>query len=102
MALITNFAMHCFACMRLPNGRGAALGTKGHRAVPFEVPSGRGITRLASDVTTGRCAHCGRAFRRRLNGNLIAHDVSGHPCPGGRQPPAEDVTLASWLPVRPG
>jgi hypothetical protein len=41
-------------------------------AEPFEVPSRRGVTRLASDTTTGRCAYCGRSFRRRLNGNLIA------------------------------
>jgi integrase len=69
---------------------------------PFEVPAGRGITRLASDATTGRCAHCGRAFRRRLDGALIAHDTGGRRCPGGRQPPTEDVTLAGWLPVLPG
>jgi integrase len=69
---------------------------------PFEVPSRRGLTRLASDSTTGRCAHCGRSFRRRLGGNLIAHDTGGRPCPGSRQPPAEDVMLASWLPVLPG
>ena len=67
----------------------------------FEVPSRRGLTRHASDATTGRCSHCGRAFRRRLAGNLIAHDLGGRPCPGGRQPPAEDVTLANWLPVLP-
>jgi hypothetical protein len=67
-----------------------------------EVPTGRGITRLASDATTGRCAHCGRAFRRRTDGTLTVHDAGGQRCPGGGQPPAEDTALATWLPVRPG
>jgi hypothetical protein len=69
---------------------------------PFEAPSGRGITRLASDATTGRCAHCGRAFRRRMDGTLTAHDSDGRRCAGGGQPPAEDTALATWLPVLPG
>ena len=69
---------------------------------PFQVPSGRGITRLASDATTGRCAHCGRAFRRRIDGTLTAHDAGRQRCPGGGQPPAEDTALATWLPLRPG
>jgi integrase len=68
---------------------------------PFEVPSGRGITRLASDATTGRCAHCGRAFRRRIDGTLTAHNTGGRRCAGGGQPPAEDTALATWLPVLP-
>jgi ferredoxin len=69
---------------------------------PFQVPSGRGITRLASDATTGRCARCGRAFRRRIDGMLTAHDAGGQRGPGGGQPPAEDTVLATWLPVRSG
>jgi hypothetical protein len=32
---------------------------------PFEPPTGRGITRLASDARAGRCADCGRAQKRR-------------------------------------
>jgi len=30
---------------------------------------------------------------------IIAHKSSGARCVGGGQPPGEDVTLASWLPV---
>lgn len=75
------------------------------RAVPdetFEVPSRRGVTRLTSDAAAGRCAHCGRSFRRRLNGTLIAHESGGRSCPGSRQPPADDVMPANWLPLLPG
>ena len=68
---------------------------------PFQMPSGRGIARTASDATTGRCAHCGRAFRRRIDGLLTAHDAGGRRCTGSGQPPAEDAALATWSPVLP-
>jgi integrase len=68
---------------------------------PFEVPAGRGIARLASDSKTGRCGCCGRAFRRRLDGSLIAHSGAAGRCEGGGEPPAEDAALATWMPVLP-
>ena len=74
-------------------------------AVPgetFSPPSGRGVTRLVSDGETGRCPVCGRAFPRRLDGVLIAHQASGGRCGGSGRLPAEDVALASWLPVLTG
>jgi len=68
---------------------------------PFEPPAGRGVTRLISDARTGCCPQCGRACPRRLDGRLISHNAGGSQCRGSGQPPAEDVALASWLPVLP-
>jgi hypothetical protein len=68
---------------------------------PFTIPADRGIIRQASDSQTGRCSKCGRAFRRRADGTLIAHNAEGGRCEGSGQPPADDVTLATWLPVLP-
>lgn len=45
---------------------------------------------------------CGRAFARRRDGTLIAHAaVDGGRCEGSGQPPADDVALATWLPLLP-
>ena len=74
-------------------------------AVPgeaFTPPAGRGRLRLVSGTATGRCLACGRAQRRRLDGRLITHKAGGHPCDGSGQPPADDVAVASWLPVLTG
>jgi integrase len=74
-------------------------------AVPgqdFQPPSGRGVARLVSDTATGRCAVCGRAWPRRLDGHVISHSTGGSRCEGSGQPPAADLALASWLPVLPG
>src|SRR6266571_4437009 len=74
-------------------------------AVPgqeFQPPVGRGVTRLVSDTATGRCAVCGRAWPRRLDGRVISHSAGAGRCEGSGQPPAGDLTLASWLPVLPG
>ncbi len=63
-------------------------------------PTGRGLVRLVNDEHTGRCPVCGRAWPRRIDGTLIAH--AGHDrgrCEGSGQPPAEDMAVASWLPV---
>ena len=69
---------------------------------PFDPPEGRGIARLTSDANAGRCPSFGRAQPRRADGLLIAHhDTDGRRCDGTGQPPADDVTLASWLPVLP-
>jgi hypothetical protein len=69
---------------------------------PYQPPAGRGITRSASDTSTGRCPHCGHAVRRRLDATLTAHDTGGRRCPGPAQPPAEDTPPACWLPILPG
>jgi integrase len=74
-------------------------------AVPgqdFQPPVGRGVTRLVSDTATGRCAVCGRAWPRRLDGHVISHMAGSARCDGSGQPPAADLALASWLPVLPG
>ncbi len=71
----------------------------GERFVP---PSGRGTLRLVSDEHTARCSACGRAWPRRQDGNLISHLAHGTRCPGSGHEPAEDPTIASWLPVLRG
>jgi integrase len=68
----------------------------------FVPPTGRGFPRYVSDQRTGRCPACGRAWPRRLDGKLISHMAGGSRCPGSGHEPAEDVTLASWLPVLRG
>lgn len=73
-------------------------------AVPgedFTPPNRRGYVRLLSDEHNGRCSGCGRAWPRRGDGTLIGHtgrDTPGR-CPGASRQPAEDLTIASWLPV---
>ena len=76
-------------------------------AVPgedFRPPTGRGHIRLVSDEQRGRCSGCGRGQLRRSDGRLIAHDGISHPgrCPGSGHLPAEDATVASWLPILHG
>ncbi len=85
-----------FPCRPLPPWPAAAPGE------PFEPPAGRGITRLASSTWAGRCASCGRAQPRRQDGRLVTHNAPGGRCDGSGHMPAEDATLASWLPVLPG
>jgi len=70
--------------------------------VAFQPPAGRGVARLVNDVATGRCAVCGRAWPRRLDGCVIAHMAGAGRCEGSGQPPAGDLSLASWLPVLTG
>ena len=66
-------------------------------------PTGRGLIRLVSDEHTGRCPLCGRAWPRRIDGTLIAHAGRDRGrCEGSGQPPAEDMAVASWLPVLRG
>jgi integrase len=69
---------------------------------PFEPPSGPGSPRLVSSDDRGRCAHCGRSARRRLDGTLVMHKTNAGQCPGSGRPPAEDPPLVSWLPVKYG
>jgi hypothetical protein len=70
------------------------------RAWPgISATSGRGVVRLVNDAATRRCAVCGRAWPRRLDGFVIAHKAGGGRCEGSGQPPAADQTVASWLPV---
>jgi integrase len=74
-------------------------------AVPgeeFAPLTGRGVARLVNDARTARCSTCGRAWPRRQDGNLISHQAHGKRCAGSGQGPAEDATLASWLPVLRG
>jgi hypothetical protein len=79
--------------------------TNSPAAVPGEdyvPPTGRGYIRLFSDERTGRCAACGRVWRRLPSGKLTAHKTQEGRCVGSGQPPAEDATAASWLPVLRG
>lgn len=69
---------------------------------PFTPPTGRGVARLVNDDQTARCSACGRAWPRRQDGNLISHQAHAQRCDGSGQSPAEDATLASWLPVLTG
>lgn len=73
-------------------------------AVPgedFHPPTGRGYIRLVNDEQRGRCPDCGRGLLRRADGRLVAHDAVNAPgrCPGSGREPAEDATVASWLPI---
>lgn len=71
-------------------------------AAPGEVftpPIRQGLTRLVSDRRIGRCPACGRALPRRVDGALVGHAQGAAACPGSGKEPAEDVTVASWLPV---
>ena len=38
----------------------------------------------------------------QLDGRVISHSAGAGRCEGSGQPPAGDLTLASWLPVLPG
>jgi Phage integrase family len=67
---------------------------------PFDPPSGRGTPRLISTENTARCPSCGYAVRLRLDGRIIAHKTAADHCPGSWDPPASDVPLACWLPVK--
>ena len=49
-----------------------------------------------------RCAVCGRAWPRRLDGHVISHNANGSCCGRSGQPPAADLSVASWLPVLAG
>jgi hypothetical protein len=68
----------------------------------FAPPTRRGVPRLRSDEATGRCPVCARALPRRLDGCVITHKTREGRCEGSGQPPAEDIALASWLPLVPG
>jgi hypothetical protein len=76
-------------------------------AVPGEAyhpPTGRGRARLVSDERRGRCRACGRGLLRRADGGVVSHTRTAGPgsCPGSGQPPAPDLTVASWLPILRG
>jgi integrase len=69
---------------------------------PFDPPSGQGTLRLVATENTGRCPGCGYAVRLRLDGRIITHKSAAVQCLGSGEPPASDVPLACWLPVRDG
>jgi hypothetical protein len=69
---------------------------------PFTPPAGRGTQRLVSTDGTGNCPSCRRSVKLRLDGTVIAHKTGSEHCPGGGEPPADDVPLACWLPVKQG
>lgn len=69
---------------------------------PYAPPVGRGIRRLAGKDGSGRCPDCTRTIQLRQDGMLIKHKVGIEHCPGSGGPPGEAISLASWLPLRPG
>jgi hypothetical protein len=69
---------------------------------PYAPPVGRGIPRLAGKNGSGRCPVCTRAIQLRQDGTLIRHKVGLQRCTGSEMLPAEPISLASWLPLRPG
>jgi integrase len=74
-------------------------------AIPGELyapPVGRGIPRLAGKDGSGRCPVCARTIQLRQDGTLIRHKIGAERCIGSEEPPGEPVSLASWLPLRPG
>ncbi|MGA2829185.1 MAG: hypothetical protein ABSF03_24085 [Streptosporangiaceae bacterium] len=61
------------------------------------------MVRLVSNERTGRCPACGRARPRRKDAALITHaQRGGGPCLGSGRQAAEDLAVASWLPVLRG
>jgi hypothetical protein len=69
---------------------------------PYAPPVGRGIPRLAGKDGSGWCPYCTHTIQLRQDGTLIKHKVGAERCPGSEGPPGEAVSLASWLPLRPG
>ncbi len=69
---------------------------------PYAPPVGRGIPRLAGKDGSGRCPVCTRTIQLRQDGTLIRHKIGPERCTGSEGPPAELVSIASWLPLRPG
>jgi len=57
---------------------------------------------LVSDSDRGRCQQCGRTQLLRQDGTVIKHGTGKYECPGTGKEPAEDVAVASWLPVLRG
>lgn len=45
---------------------------------------------------------CNRTIQIRQDGTLIKHKIGTERCLGSEGPPGEPVSLASWLPLRPG
>jgi integrase len=70
--------------------------------VPFTPPAGRGIPRLAGKEGSGRCPACNRTVLLRRDGLVISHKAGDVRCPGSGQEPAENLPIASWLPLRAG
>lgn len=70
---------------------------------PFTPPTGRGVPRLVSvDDGRARCAECERTQLVRTDGTLIKHkNATENWCPGAGKRPAEDVPVASWVPLIP-
>lgn len=69
---------------------------------PYAPPVGRGIPRLAGKEGSGRCPGCNRSIQLRQDGTLIRHKIGTERCVGSGQAPGESVSIASWLPLRPG
>jgi integrase len=58
--------------------------------------------RLIGTENTRRCPSCGYTVRLRLDERIIVHKTASGHCPGSGEPPAGDVPLACWLPVKGG
>jgi hypothetical protein len=73
--------------------------------LPSTVPSGRGIPKLVNPIDAGRRSSCGNSFKRRTDGNLIAHQdkrreqqCEGSYDPPGRRPPSRMAPRQGRLP----
>jgi integrase len=69
---------------------------------PYTPPTGRGVPRLAGKDGSGRCPACNRTTQLRQDGTLIRHKLDGEHCAGSGEWPSDAMSLASWLPLRPG
>ena len=61
-----------------------------------------GIPRLAGKDGSGRCPVCTRTIQLRQDSTLIRHKIGPERCTGSEGLPSEPVSLANWLPLRPG
>jgi hypothetical protein len=51
---------------------------------------------------SGRCPVCNRTISLRRDSTLIRHKIGAERYTGSEEPPGEAISLASWLPLRPG
>jgi hypothetical protein len=65
-------------------------------------PLRQGTPHLVSTDGTGHCPCCGRAVKLCLDGTIVTHKTKNECWPGSRQQPADDASLACWLPIKDG
>ena len=82
-------------------GRPVASWSAARPGQPWQPPPGNGNRKLVTEGTaTARCPECGCLVKWLASGLLAAHKAKEERCPGSGGIPAQDPSLAAWLPVR--